>query len=157
MDLAVGHPTFKNQKLSVRTAGFFSGPKVLLNGVAVKRVKGKYTVKNDIGQEVDVELKSSFVDPIPSVKIGTEFIDLARRLTWYEYAWSGLPIVLLFIGGALGAVVGMVAAFSNTRILRSSRSTTAKYLLTGAMTAAAFVAFFVLATAFHIFINGMPQ
>ncbi len=157
MDLVVAHPSFKSQKLSVRTAGFFSGPKVLLNGVAVKRIQGKYTVKNDIGQEVAVELKSNFVDPVPSVKIGPETINLAKRLTWHEYAWSGLPIVLLFIGGALGAVIGMLAAFSNTRILRSDRGSIARYSLTGAVSVAAFVAFLVLATGLHMLINGMPR
>ena len=56
MDIAVPHPGFKTQQLSVRTAGFFSGAKLFVNGAPVEREKGKYLVRDDGGAET-VELK----------------------------------------------------------------------------------------------------
>jgi hypothetical protein len=52
MRIEVNHPAFKRQHLSVETASsVFSGPKLLLNGVAVKRVRGRYPVTSDSGAE----------------------------------------------------------------------------------------------------------
>ena len=150
MEITVSHPAFQRQTLSVRTAGFFTSAAVLIDGASVKRVKGKYTLKDDFGKEVIVELKSSIVDPIPSLKVGEQTLDLAPKLAWYEYAWTGLPVVRLFVGGALGALIGMSAAFANTRIFRSNRSPLARYLITGSVSLVSAVVFFTLATLLHI-------
>jgi hypothetical protein len=40
MRIEVQHPAFKRKHLSVETPTVFSGPKLLLNGVAVKKEKG---------------------------------------------------------------------------------------------------------------------
>jgi hypothetical protein len=150
MDFAVSHPAFRSQNLSVRTAGLFTGPVVLLNGAAVKRVKGKYDVRDDAGTERVVQLKSNFIDAIPLVKIGNETVQLARPLRWYEYLWIGVPIVLMFAGGALGGGIGAFAAYSSSRIFRSDRSSGSKYALTGLISVAAFVGFFILAVAIQV-------
>jgi len=33
-------------------------------------------------------------------------ITLVSPLRWYEYAWMSLPLLLVFAGGALGALFG---------------------------------------------------
>ena len=149
MNLLVPDPAFVSQKLTVRTAGFFSGAKVFLNGKAVKPVKREYLVRDDRGNSVSLRLKSNIADPIPLVVLGGQPVRLARALTWYEYAWIGIPILLLFVGGALGAMIGVFATYTSSHILRSSRSSTSKYLLTAVVTVSAIVIFVVVAVAFQ--------
>jgi len=78
------------------------------------------------------------------VVIGDETVLLARPLAWYEYVWVGLPVLLVFAGGALGALVGVVATYTSARIFRSDRGAFAKYVLTGLVSVLALVVFLVL-------------
>jgi hypothetical protein len=152
--IEVRHPAFKSQHLAVETASsLFGGPKLLLNGAIVKRRKRLYPVTSDSGAEALVQIKYNLVDPVPTLKIGEETIKLVEPLQWYEYAWSGLPILLVFTGGALGGLVGGVAAVANGRLFRSDRGAIAKYGLAGLITVSAAVAFFVLAVALRLAIG----
>lgn len=157
MEIPVPHATFIRQRLSVQPAGFVSSAKVLVDGIPIKRVKGKYSLTDDSGQPVMAELKINFLDPIPQLKLGNEVLALAPKLKWYEYAWTGAPIILLFVGGGLGALIGMSAAYANTRIFRTNKSTGTRFALTGLLSVAATAIFFVLAAIIHIAINGLPQ
>lgn len=145
MKLEVQHPAFKARRLAVETAGFFRGPRLLVNGAPAERHKGRYSVLSDAGAATSIELKYNLVDPVPKIKIGDELVVLARSLTWYEYLWIGIPIVLLFAGGALGGVIGALATYTSARVFRSDRSTAVKYGLTALISIGAFVAFVVLA------------
>jgi len=144
MRFPISRSGFEGQDLAVETAGFFSGARVLHNGNPVERRKGRYPVRSNSGQEVLIQLKSNFVDPIPKVIFGDQTIVLARPLAWYEYVWIGLPVLLVFAGGALGAIVGVTATYTSARIFRSGRGAFAKYALTGLITVVALVAFFIL-------------
>jgi hypothetical protein len=146
MRIEVRHPAFKRQHLSVQTASsVFSSPKLLLNGAAVKKEKGRYPVTSDSGAMKLVQMRYNLVDPVPTLKIDEQTVNLLEPLQWYEYAWSGLPILLVFAGGALGGLVGGAATIANGRIFRSERSSIAKYGLAGLITVSAAVVFFVLA------------
>ena len=147
MQIEISHPAFKRQRLTVETASLFIGPKLLLNGDVVKRHKGRYPVTSDSGAEKLIQMRYNLVDPVPSVKIDDQAINLVEPLQWYEYAWSGLPLLLLFAGGALGGVIGGVATVANGRLFRSERGPAAKYGLSGLITLSAAVVFFVLAIA----------
>jgi hypothetical protein len=153
MEIPVTHKLFLKQKLTVCTADWFIGPKLILNGLPLKRARGAYSAEADNGDQVVIRFKTSFIDPIPTVRIGDDLIYLARKLEWHEYIWAALPIVLLFIGGALGAVAGILGSYCNFRILRSDRGGIMKYVLSGFTTLAAAILFFVAATAFQLFIR----
>ena len=157
MEYSVPHPLFRHQHLTVRPASAFRGASLLLNGKPVKRSMGKYLVKNDVGDAITVRLRANFIDPMPSVKIGTEVVLLAPALKWYEYAWIGVPALLVFIGGALGAGIGVAAAYSNSRVFRSDRAIGAKYFLTGLTTIGALAAFLVVAVLIQIAVHSPKQ
>jgi hypothetical protein len=140
----ITYPGLERLNLAVKPAGFF-GPQLLQNGVALKKQKGCYTVVNSTGQQVSIKLKGRFMDPVPRVVIGSDTIDLAPALKWYEYTWAGFPIILLAVGGALGGGLGAAAAFSNMNTFRSDRSTAAKFVLTGLTSFAAAGTWFILA------------
>jgi hypothetical protein len=147
MRIEVRHPAYATQQLSVETASLLGGPKLLLNGEIVKRQKGRYPVAADSGAEALIQMRYNLVDPIPTLKIDDEPVRLAEPLHWYEYAWGGLPILLVFTGGALGGLVGGIAAVLNGRIFRSDRGAVAMYGLTAVVTLSAAVIFLVLAVA----------
>jgi hypothetical protein len=153
MRIEVQHPAFKRQHLSVETASVFSGPKLLLNGAVVRKQKGRYPVTADSGAEKLVQMRYNLIDPVPTLKIDGEDVNLLEPLRWYEYAWSGLPILLVFAGGALGGLVGGAATMANGRLFRSERGSIAKYGLAGLITASALVVFFVLAIALRMAIG----
>jgi len=153
MDIPFEHDSFKNQNLSVKQAGWFSGAKLLINGIAAKKSKGKFVVRADTGEEMHIQLKSNLIDPIPKVVIGDQKMLLAKPLKWYEYIWMGLPIGLAFIGGAIGAFVGASACYSSARIFRGERSIFSKYALTGLISVTAVIIFFILAIVVQLLIG----
>jgi hypothetical protein len=153
MRIQISHPEFKRQHLTLETASVFSGPKLLLNGMVVKKQKGRYRVASDSGAEKLIQLKYNLVDPVPGIKIDGEGVNLVEPLQWYEYAWSGLPILLVLTGGALGGLVGGVATMANGRLFRSDRGAVAKYGMSGLITLLAVAVFVMLAVALQLAIG----
>jgi hypothetical protein len=153
MQLEVQHSAFKQQRLAVETAGWFRGPRLLLNGNVIPKQKGCYTVKADSGAETTIRLKYNYLDPIPKVKTGEEIAELASPLKWYEYVWIGIPIVLVFSGGAIGGLVGAMGAHASGRVFRSDRGSFAKYGLSALITLGALIAFVVLVTVFQLLVG----
>jgi hypothetical protein len=153
MRIEVKYPAFKSRRLAVETASFFSGPKLFLNDVLQKRKAGQYTIASDSGQELPVKVIYNFLDPIPKLKIGDGTLVLAEPLQWYEYVWIGIPMLLVFAGGALGGFIGAGSTVINGRIFRSGRSSSAKYGLAAVTTVAGTVTFFVVAVAIQVAIH----
>jgi hypothetical protein len=153
MRIEVRHPAFKTQRLSIQAASFFTGPKLLLNDVPVKRKGGRYPVVSDSGQEVLIQMRYNLLDPIPALKIGDAPFELAKPLRWFEYAWIGVPMLLVFAGGALGGFVGAGSTIVNGRIFRSDRSAVSKYALAAVTTITSAVVFFAVAIAVGVAIG----
>jgi hypothetical protein len=152
MEFAVTHKAFQKQLLAIRPGTMFAGPHVLLNGKRVERVKGAYSVRNDAGGEVKLKLQTNFVDSIPAVLINGEKVLVVRALKWYEYVWVGIPILLVFIGGALGGGIGAAATYVNGRLIRSKRGAFSRYALTGLVSVCAALTFAVAAAMFQLFV-----
>ena len=150
-------PGFEGHELAVETAGFFGGAHVLLDGAILKKQGGRYRVKRNSGEELALKLEHNFLDPIPKVRVGDEVITLVRPLTWYEYLWLCVPILLVFAGGGLGALVGILATYTSARIFRSDRSTRAKYGLTALVSVAALAIFLILAVVVQVFFLGKKR
>ena len=153
MELAVPDPSFTRQKLTVRPAGLMSGAKVLVDGVVVEPVKREYLLRDDLGKEVSLRLRANLADPIPVVILRGKPVRLVPALAWHEYAWIGIPLLLLFVGGALGGAVGGFATYTNSHILRSDRSLASRYALTGLVTISSLAVFFAAAAALQSLIG----
>ena len=95
--------------------------------------------------------------PRPKIKIGDEIVELASPLKWYEYVWIGIPIVLVFSGGAIGGLVGVVAAIASGKIFRGNNGSAAKYGLSALITLGSFIAFVVLATVFQLLVDALRK
>lgn len=57
----------------------------------------------------------------------SEVVASKAKLTGIEYAWACWPLVLVFMGGALGGLCGGAAAGINVKIFNSARSAKFKY------------------------------
>ena len=157
MEIPIKDERFEGQELVVKTAGFFKGPHLLLNGNPLKGKRGRYSVRNKADNEISVTLKYNWFDPIPKVKIEDKEIELARPIKWYEYIWMGLPIILVFLGGVLGAGIGIFATWSSARIFRSDRGICSKYILSAIISIIAVIVFFILAGFLQVLIKGVPK
>ena len=145
--LAVEHPSFQKNTLAVEQAAMFRGPRLHLNGQVLTGKRRIYTIADDNGEEQTIQLKPSMLEAIPKVKIGNELITLVEPLKWYQYVWMALPILLVFVGGALGALCGLGAYGVNSTIFRSSKNPFMKYVLTGLVSTVAVVCFYILGSA----------
>lgn len=147
------HPQFQTQKLSVEPGGFWRGPSLLLNGAKVEGKRGVYAVRDDAGAEVTVTVRIGFPDVLPKVTIAGAAQALGRPFEWYEWAWIGLPAVLMLLGGALGGGVGAAAMMINARIFRGEHGPVSKYAMSAGVTVAAYLVVVILATIVSLLIG----
>ena len=139
---------FRQRPVELETAGLLSGARLLQNGEPAAKgpKRGSFTLIRDDGTEVVARVRPSFlVDPVPAIQIGDQQVRVVRAFQWYEIAWLGLPILLVFVGGAIGAGVGFAAAIVNASIMRSDRPAVLRYLQIGGVSVLAVVAWIVLA------------
>lgn len=153
MDIPIKHLAFANRGLALRTASLFNGPQLILDGRRVKGKRLRFSVRDNSGNKHEIRLRSNYIDPIPKVQIGDQTIELARPLTWYEYAWMSMPIVLVFSGGVLGAMCGIAGVYSSARIFRSDHATGAKYALSALYSLGAFLGYVVTIVALRFLLE----
>jgi len=132
---------FGAQRVVVDTGGFFTPPRLLVNGKPASpgNKRGWYVLKTDYGTRVDAQLRSTNpLDPIPQLFIDGDQVSFAPPLPWYGWLWAAIPLGLVVLGGVVGGVLGAVATYVNVRLLRTSMSTGQKVLATAGVTIAAY-------------------
>ena len=68
------------------------------------------------------------------------------KLAWYQHVWLALPFALVTVGGAIGGACGGAAWAINQQVFRKTEHPVLRYVWTGLISAAAAVAYIVLAT-----------
>ncbi len=72
--------------------------------------------------------------------VGNEKYHPTEPLSWGQYIWAGWPIFLVFVGGLVGALLGVGAGMINGRILRKEdMSNAVKYGITGVVSLVAVI------------------
>lgn len=106
---------------------------VLVNGhpakqsAQSKRRKPEFLIPDSTGTEKTLELKSSLFGDLTAFLDG-EKIQVTPPLKWYQYIFGGLPIILIFTGGAIGGIFGVLGSLSNYSVLRSKLNVAMKIL-----------------------------
>ncbi len=126
--------------------------KIFLDGQPVARESGVYRIMTASGT-VSLILKQRFPDPIPNVEVNGRLVVLTPTLPLYVWLWAGLPMILIFVGGAIGGACGGFATIINARLFRSGRSGVVKVFLSGLCSLAAFVAYLVIASLLYLAID----
>jgi len=136
-------------RVEVEPPQLFAGPKLCVDGRPAPSgpKKGQYLLHRTDGTPVIAHFKGGFPDPSPSLVVGDQAIRLAEPLAWYEWAWAGLPLCLIFIGGAIGGGIGGMAMTVNAHIFRAPIPIPARYLISGMVTVIAIAAWLVIALA----------
>ncbi len=146
---------FEGQTLEIQTGGLFSGPKVFVNHQPAPKGKGREVLlrRND-GTSVAVRLKpSGFGLDVPQLVVEGKTIRAIDPLKWYVWAWIALPILLVFVGGALGGIVGALGLTTNAKIVRSKMNGLAKFAATTAVSAFVVAAFVAVVVALGAYIK----
>lgn len=119
---------FEEQNIQVKIGGL-KGPRLLVNGdVVPKGKKRKMTLIKDDGSEVIATFKNKLVGA-PNLIVNGEEIQVTEPLEWYVQIWCYISLPLLFIGGALGGALSLIACSINTIIFKSSMNIVLKYIL----------------------------
>ena len=152
MRYPVNAPGFASHPVELETAGMFSGARLLQGGEPAPNGsrRGTFSLRQDDGRAVIARFRPSpfVIDPVPALEIDGRRIEVVRSFRWYELTWIALPVVLVFVGGVLGAIVGFVAAAINAQIMRTGQPLAARYLLTAGVTAFAVAAYGVIGILF---------
>lgn len=105
--------------------------------------------------KVVVQLKQSFFDPVPKLIVDGQSLQLAKPLNALQWIWSAIPIVLVFIGGAIGGGIGAGGFWINMRVFRSEMGAFEKYVLTGMISAISIILYLVVATIFGLALGNL--
>ncbi|QOX64322.1 hypothetical protein FRZ06_13705 [Anoxybacterium hadale] len=92
-----------------------------------KRRKPQFLIPDSTGTEKTLELKPSLFGELTAFLSG-EKIQVTPPLTWYQYIFGGFPILLIFLGGAIGGFFGILGSIINYSILRSNFNLAVKIL-----------------------------
>jgi hypothetical protein len=142
---------FENQKIELESSGFFSPSKLFVDGKKAEpgNKKNELIIQQRNGRKVSVFFQNAFFDTVPRLMVDGKTIIVVPSLKWYQYVVSGLTLFLVFFGGALGAILGMIAFLMSIRILRSHLKNIQKYCLIfaiHAITMAIYIALSLLIT-----------
>ena len=146
---------FENQNIEAKVS-FWSGPKLLVNGEPASKgsKRGEMVLQRNDGKQVTARWKPQFLGlDVPQLLIEGKAINLVEPLKWYQWVWGGWPVLLLFAGGALGAMAGMIAVAINAKVFRAEMSEVLKYLVSGVVSVLAVIAYFIAAMIFSLLIN----
>ena len=127
-----------DRKVEVESS-VFGRARLLVDGQPAPKgsKRSQFLVRGTDGRDSIVELKTVVPDPVPQVLWAGQTIRLEEPLRWYQWLWVGVPLLLLFLGGAIGGLVGGVAVTLNVRILRSNMSGILRYAATAFVSVAA--------------------
>lgn len=147
MNYPITLPGFEGQHIELKAAGLLNGSQLLVNGQpAAKGPKRlQYLLTQNDGQQVIAQIKPRFFNlDVPQVQVGSQIINFVEPLKWYQWLWSGLPFLLVILGGLFGALIGISAFFINVKLFHSQRSTAAKFLFTGLISVVALALYLAL-------------
>lgn len=75
------------------------------------------------------------------------------KLTWYQYAWIGWPLILVAVGGAIGGGCGGVAAAINFKVFKKTQNPVLRYVWTGLISVAAVATYVACVTMIYALIH----
>lgn len=117
--------------------------------------KGKpFLIAGPDGTGVRVHVKGNGWDYLPRIEVDGCQIPLGRPLSTLEYVLGGIPLVLIFLGGAIGGATGAVGTMYNYRVLREASSAPMKVFGILAITGLSLLTYLVLAAAFQVLTGG---
>jgi hypothetical protein len=123
-------PTFPGSEFELETSIWTGKSKLHKDGLVVEQSKetGKpFLVPAADGGIVKAYPKPSLPDLAPTLEINGVKNRVVEPLQWHQYLVGALPILLLFLGGAIGGGIGAVGTITNYNLFRQEGSMVSKY------------------------------
>ena len=155
MSYEVNIEGFEGQNIEVNVS-FWTGPKLLVNGEPAQKgnKRGELILQRNDGKQVVASWKPQVLGlDVPQLIVDGKITNLVEPLKWYKLVWGGLPALLVFLGGALGAIAGMIGFSINTKIFRTEMNDISKYLASGVISVLSVIAYFIAALIFSMLIG----
>ncbi|SDF51427.1 hypothetical protein SAMN04488542_11219 [Fontibacillus panacisegetis] len=133
------------------TTGFGGKINVFWNGLKIQKSDGRYPVNmNNESKSLDISRHKFTGSPI--VLLDGQEIEIAKKLKAYEWVISMLPLLLIFIGGALGGLLGALGFSVNVLLFRSKLPTAVKVILSILVLGVTVITHFVVAGLIYYYI-----
>lgn len=146
---------FEGQDIEVKVS-FWTGARLLVNGEPAPKgaKRGEMALQRNDGKQAIARWKPQFLGlDVPQLDVDGKLVTFVEPLKWYQWLWGGWPVALLFFGGALGAIAGVIATTINAKVFRTEMSNVLKYVVSGAISGMAVLVYFITATILTLLIN----
>jgi hypothetical protein len=122
---------FEGQDIEIK-ASMWTGTRMFINGQKPPKGqhRGEMSLTRNDGRVVNARWIPQMLGfDTSQLEVDGKNYVLSTPLKWYEVVLSALPLVMVFIGGLLGALIGIVAFSASASIFRSGMNQAVKILL----------------------------
>lgn len=119
MDYPFTLPGHSDLNLSLRLGGLFTGARILKDGIPLKKSKAVVLVPLADGSSLELKMKVGMDMYTPKILFAGQEIEVLPPLPVFWVVWAYLPLLLIFVGGAIGGLCGGAAAAGTLSALRS--------------------------------------
>lgn len=147
---------FPNSNFEIETSIWTGKSKLQMDNIQEEQSKEKgkpFLIPLAIGDFVKAFPKTSFPDLVPKLEINGIENQIVEKLKWFQYLIGGLPILLLFLGGALGGGIGALGAIINFNIFRKDGTEFSKYTKIIGIVFGSYILYFLIVTLFQKIIH----
>ena len=117
------------------------------------RFNPKYHITNTNGEQEEIKIVYG-LDFVHVAVFRGRKIDLEERLSTREYIVGGLPVLLILLGGLIGALFGIIGATFNYNYMRKEKSFVKQLLVSLVVSVACYIAYFILAIFLQLLVVG---
>ena len=129
---------FEDQTIEIEPPGLFSTPRLLINGQPAPKGPGfsQMTLQRSDGSQAIATWKPQMLGfDVPQLAVDGKIIAVVKPLTWFEWGWCLLTVILLWGYGWVGAGLSIVVLFYDFKIFRSGLQAALKYLAIAGLSA----------------------
>ena len=117
------------------------------------RFNPKYHITNTNGEQEEIKIVYG-LDFVHVAVFRGRKIDLEERLSTREYIVGGLPVLLILLGGLIGALFGIIGATFNYNYMRKEKSFVKQLLVSLVVSVACYIAYFIFAICLQLLVVG---
>jgi len=146
---------FEGQDIEIK-ASMWTGTRMFINGQKAPKGqhRGEMSMTRNDGRVVNARwIPQMFGFDTSQLEVDGKNYILTPPLKWYEVVLSALPLVMVFIGGMLGAIIGIVAFSASASIFRSGMNQAVKILLSLLVIVVAVIAYIIFAAIVYGALN----